>query len=122
MTTSSPALVRLGIAAGTSPTRRSPGKLSRGTPTIMASSALNSTAARHHTPAINQFPGANSESSALYTALHTHFASQTWGARLVELFEIGRSHLGNPGVVVGSVTRPFLQRVNLPLHGRHLIV
>src|ERR1700675_1996694 len=35
MTTSSPALARLGITEGTSATRRSPGKVSRGTPTIM---------------------------------------------------------------------------------------
>src|SRR5271157_5937609 len=34
-TTSRPTFARLGITAGTSATRRSPGKLSRGTPTIM---------------------------------------------------------------------------------------
>src|SRR5579863_5647823 len=35
MTTSRPALARLGITPGTRATRRSPGKLSRGTPTII---------------------------------------------------------------------------------------
>jgi hypothetical protein len=39
-----------------------------------------------------------------------------------DLFEIGRSHLGNPGVVVGSEARFLLQGLNLALHLRHLVV
>src|SRR5260221_10763059 len=39
-----------------------------------------------------------------------------------DLFEIGRSHLGNPGVVVGSEARFLLQDMNLALHFRHLVV
>ena len=39
-----------------------------------------------------------------------------------DLFKIGRRHLGNPGVVVGSETRFLLQDMNLALHLRHLIV
>jgi hypothetical protein len=39
-----------------------------------------------------------------------------------DLFEIRRSHLGNPGVVVGSEARFLLQRMNLALHLRHLVV
>ena len=39
-----------------------------------------------------------------------------------DLFEIGRSHLGNPGVVVGSVARFLLQDMNLALHLRDLVV
>src|SRR5579859_7236616 len=38
------------------------------------------------------------------------------------LFEIGRSHLGNPRVVVGSEARFLLQGMNLALHLRHLLV
>src|SRR5580704_4543081 len=39
-----------------------------------------------------------------------------------DLFEIGRSHLGNPGVVVGSEARFLLQDMNLALHLRHLVI
>src|SRR6266849_973747 len=39
-----------------------------------------------------------------------------------DLFEIGRSHLGNPGVVVGSEARFLLKGMNLALHLRHLAV
>ena len=39
-----------------------------------------------------------------------------------DLFEIGRSHLGNPGVVVGSEARFLLQGMNLALNLRHLVV
>ena len=39
-----------------------------------------------------------------------------------DLFKIGRSHLGNPGVVVGSETRFLLQDLNLALHFRQLVV
>src|SRR6267143_2991770 len=39
-----------------------------------------------------------------------------------DLFEIGRSHLGNPGVVVGSESRFLLQDMNLAFHLRHLVV
>jgi hypothetical protein len=39
-----------------------------------------------------------------------------------DLFEIGRSHLGNPGVVVGSETRFLLKGVNVSPHFRHLVV
>ena len=39
-----------------------------------------------------------------------------------DLFEIGRSHLGNPGVVVGSEARFLLQDMNLALNLRHLLV
>ena len=39
-----------------------------------------------------------------------------------DLFEIGRSHLGNPRVVVGSEARFLLQDMNLALHLRHLVV
>jgi hypothetical protein len=39
-----------------------------------------------------------------------------------DLFEIGRSHLGNPGVIVGSEARFLLQGMNLALHLRHLVV
>ena len=39
-----------------------------------------------------------------------------------DLFEIGRSHLGNPGVVVGHEARFLLQGMNLALHLRHLVV
>src|SRR5579859_6922254 len=39
-----------------------------------------------------------------------------------DLFEIGRSHLGNPRVVVGSEARFLLQGMNLALHLRHLLV
>jgi hypothetical protein len=39
-----------------------------------------------------------------------------------DLFEIGRSHLGNPGVVVGSESRFLLKGMNLALHLRHLVV
>src|SRR6266478_10153758 len=39
-----------------------------------------------------------------------------------DLFEIGWSHLGNPGVVVGSEARFLLQGMNLALHLRHLVV
>jgi hypothetical protein len=40
----------------------------------------------------------------------------------IELFEIRRSHLHDPGVVVGSVARVVLQGMNLALHCRHLVV
>jgi hypothetical protein len=39
-----------------------------------------------------------------------------------DLFKIRRSHLGNPGVVVGSEARFLLQDMNLALHFRHLVV
>jgi hypothetical protein len=39
-----------------------------------------------------------------------------------DLFEIGWSHLGNPGVVVGSEARFLLQDMNLAFHLRHLVV
>jgi hypothetical protein len=39
-----------------------------------------------------------------------------------DLFEIGRSHLGDPGVVVGREARFLLQGMNLALHLRHLVV
>ena len=39
-----------------------------------------------------------------------------------DLFKIGRSHLGKPGVVVGSEPRFLLQDMNLALHLRHLVV
>src|SRR5258705_255409 len=42
-TAATPAFVRFGMTAGTSATRRSPGKLSRGTPTIMKLPPLPST-------------------------------------------------------------------------------
>jgi hypothetical protein len=38
-----------------------------------------------------------------------------------DLFEIGRSCLGNPGVVVGSETRFVLHGMNLALQLRHLV-
>ena len=38
-----------------------------------------------------------------------------------DLFEIRRSHLGNPGVVVGSEAHFLLQGMNLPLNFRHLV-
>lgn len=40
----------------------------------------------------------------------------------IELFEIRRSYLRDPGVVVGSVARVLLQGMNLALHCRHLVV
>ena len=43
-------------------------------------------------------------------------------ARNYDLFEIGRSHFGNPGVVIGSEARFLLQGMNLALHLRHLVV
>jgi hypothetical protein len=42
--------------------------------------------------------------------------------REYDLLEIGRSHLGNPGIVVGGETRFLLQGMNLALHSRHLVV
>jgi len=39
-----------------------------------------------------------------------------------DLFKIGWSHLGNPGVVVGSKARFLLQDMNLAFHLRHLVV
>jgi hypothetical protein len=39
-----------------------------------------------------------------------------------DLFEIGRSYLGNPRIVVGSEARFLLQGMNLALHLRHLVV
>jgi NAD(P)H-flavin reductase len=39
-----------------------------------------------------------------------------------DLFKIGWSHLGNPGVVVGSKARFLLQDMNLAFHLRHLMV
>jgi hypothetical protein len=39
-----------------------------------------------------------------------------------DLLEIGRSHLGNPGVIVGSEARFLLQGMNLALNLRHLVV
>ena len=39
-----------------------------------------------------------------------------------DLFKIGWSHLGNPGVVVGSEARFLLQDMNLAFHLRHLVV
>ena len=39
-----------------------------------------------------------------------------------DLFKIRRSHLGNPGVVVGSEARFLLQDMNLAFHLRHLVV
>ena len=39
-----------------------------------------------------------------------------------DLFKIGWSHLGNPGVVVGSEARFLLQDLNLALHFRQLVV
>jgi hypothetical protein len=39
-----------------------------------------------------------------------------------DLFKIGWSHLGNPGVVVGSEARFLLQGMNLALQLRHLVV
>ena len=39
-----------------------------------------------------------------------------------DLFKIGWSHLGNPGVVVGSQARFLLQDMNLAFHLRHLVV
>src|SRR5256885_3533884 len=38
------------------------------------------------------------------------------------LFEIGRSHFRDPGVVVGREPRFLLQRLNLALHRRHLVI
>src|SRR5690349_14433614 len=38
-----------------------------------------------------------------------------------ELFEVGRSYFGNPGIVVGSEAGFLLQAVNLALHGGHLV-
>jgi uncharacterized membrane protein len=38
------------------------------------------------------------------------------------LFEVGRSHLGNPGVIVGREPRFLLQGMNLALHLCHLVV
>jgi hypothetical protein len=49
--------------------------------------------------------------------LQTHTNCMEYG-----LFEVGRSHLGNPGVVVGSEARFLLQGMNLALHLRHLVV
>jgi hypothetical protein len=49
--------------------------------------------------------------------LQTHPNFKEYG-----LFEVGRSHLGNPGVVVGSEARFLLQGMNLALHLRHLVV
>ena len=40
----------------------------------------------------------------------------------IELFEIRRSYLCDPGVVVGSVASLLLQGMNLALHRRHLVV
>ena len=39
-----------------------------------------------------------------------------------DLFEIRRSHLGNPGVVVRSESDFLLQGLNLALHLGHLVV
>jgi Nucleotidyl transferase AbiEii toxin, Type IV TA system len=39
-----------------------------------------------------------------------------------DLCKIGRSHLGNPGVVVGSEPHFLLQDLNLALHFRQLVV
>jgi hypothetical protein len=39
-----------------------------------------------------------------------------------ELLEIGRSHLRNPGVVVGREARLLLKGMNLAFHLRHLVV
>jgi hypothetical protein len=39
-----------------------------------------------------------------------------------DLFQIGWSHLGNPGIVVGSEARSLLQDMNLAFHLRHLVV
>jgi hypothetical protein len=39
----------------------------------------------------------------------------------IDLLEIGRSHLGNPGVVVGSEAHFLLQGMHLALHLRHLV-
>ncbi len=39
-----------------------------------------------------------------------------------DLFKIGWSHLGNPGIVVGTETRFLLQDMNLAFHLRHLVV
>ena len=39
-----------------------------------------------------------------------------------DLFEIGRSHLSNPGVVVGGEARFLPQGMNFALHSRHLFV
>jgi hypothetical protein len=39
-----------------------------------------------------------------------------------DLFEIRRSHLGNPGFVVGSEARFLLQGMNLALNLGHLVV
>ena len=38
-----------------------------------------------------------------------------------DLFEIGRSHFGNPGVVVGSEARFLLQGMNLAFHLCYLV-
>ena len=43
-------------------------------------------------------------------------------AKNCDLLEIGRSHLGNPGIVVGSKARLLLQSMNLALYLRHLVV
>jgi hypothetical protein len=39
-----------------------------------------------------------------------------------DLFEVGRSHFGNPGVVVSSEAGFLLKGMNLALHLRHLAV
>ncbi len=43
-------------------------------------------------------------------------------AQEYHLFKIGWSHLGNPGVVVGSQARFLLQDMNLAFHLRDLVV
>jgi hypothetical protein len=40
----------------------------------------------------------------------------------IELFEIRRSYLRDPGLVVGSIARVLLQGMNLALHSRHLVI
>jgi hypothetical protein len=68
---------------------------------------------------------------ALQTKLRLQKNIETPGLQFVELarnckeydlFEIGRRHLSNPGVVVGSEARFLLQGMNFALHLRYLLV
>jgi len=73
-------------------------------------------------------PGAHSSRLAGGHKVSRIGCDQVWNSQThpnckeYDLFEIGRSHLGNPGVVVGSEPRFLLQGMNLALNLRHLVV